>query len=85
MASLSRFSDVSEEELNALIQKAILEKTEIARKCCLKNFKDKEKVNLKLSIFFFNKCLSKKYLLFLLQRFLLKSMSFYQATEIASW
>ena len=37
MAALSRFSeDVLEEELNALIQKAIPEKTKIARKYCLK-------------------------------------------------
>ena len=32
MAFLSRFSDVSEKELNALIQKVILEKTKMARK-----------------------------------------------------
>ena len=32
MAFLSRFSDVSEEKSNALIQKAIAEKTKIARK-----------------------------------------------------
>ena len=34
MAALSHFSDdVSEEQLNALIEKAISEKTKIARKC----------------------------------------------------
>mgnify|MGYP001796016610 CR=1 FL=1 len=38
MASLSRFSDVLEEKLNALIQKAIPEKTKIARKRGIKNF-----------------------------------------------
>ena len=39
MAAFSCFSeDVSEEELNALIQKAIIpEKTKIARKYCLKH------------------------------------------------
>ena len=43
MAAPSRFSEeVSEEELNALIQKAIPEKTKIARKYSLKNFKDKK-------------------------------------------
>ena len=45
MAALSRFSeDVSEEELNALIQKAISEKTKIARKYDLKNLKGKKKI-----------------------------------------
>ena len=44
MAALSRFSeDVSEEELNALIQKAIPVKTKIARKFSLKNLKGKKK------------------------------------------
>ena len=44
MAALSRFSkDVSEEELNALIQKAVPEKTKIARKYGLKNLKGKKK------------------------------------------
>ena len=45
MAALSRFSeDVSEEELNALIQKAIPEKTKIARnKYGLKDLKGKKK------------------------------------------
>ena len=48
MAALSRFSeDVSEEELNALIQKAIPEKTKIARKYGLKNLKGKKTKNLK--------------------------------------
>ena len=37
----SRFSDVSEEELNALIQKAIQEKTKIARKYGIQDFKGK--------------------------------------------
>ena len=43
MASLSQFSDVFEEELNALIQKAIAQKTKIARKYAIKNFKSKKK------------------------------------------
>ena len=44
MADLYRFSEhVSEEELNAYIQKAIPEKTKIARKYTLKNFKGKKK------------------------------------------
>ena len=43
MASFSRFSDVSEEELNALIQKPIPEKTKIGRKYGLKNLKGKKK------------------------------------------
>ena len=49
MAALSRFSkDVSEEELNALIQKAIPEKTKLAKKYGLKNFKgNAKKKNLK--------------------------------------
>ena len=46
MAVLSRFSeDVSEEELNALIQKVIPEKTKITRKYGLKNLKGKKKKN----------------------------------------
>ena len=45
MAALSRFSeDVSGEELNALIQKAIPEKTKIARKHGLKNLKGEKKI-----------------------------------------
>ena len=52
MAAFSRFSeDVSEEELNALIQKAISEKTKIARKYGLKNLKGKKKKNFEVSIF----------------------------------
>ena len=48
MAAFSRFSeDVSEDELNAFIQKAVPEKAKIARKYALKNFKGKEKRNLK--------------------------------------
>ena len=44
MAAFSRFSeDVYEEELNALIQKAIQEKTKTARKYGLKNLKGKKK------------------------------------------
>ena len=44
MAAISPFSeDVSEEELNALIQKAIPEKIKIARKYGLKNLKGKKK------------------------------------------
>ena len=43
MAAASRFSeDVSEEELNALIQKAIPEKTKIARKYGLKISKERK-------------------------------------------
>ena len=48
MADISRFSeDVSEEELNALIQIAILEKAKIARKYGLKNLEGKKENNLK--------------------------------------
>ena len=47
MGSLSHFSEVLEEELNTLIQKAIPEKTKIARKYGIKNFKGKKKMNLK--------------------------------------
>ena len=44
MAALSRFSEaVSEEELNALIQKAFPEKTKIGRKHSLKNLRSKKK------------------------------------------
>ena len=44
MAVLSRFSeDVSEEELNALIQKEIPQKTKIARKYGLKKSQMQEK------------------------------------------
>ena len=44
MAALSRFSeDISEEELNALIQKAVPEKTKKARKYGLKNLKGKKR------------------------------------------
>ena len=45
MAFLSGFPDVSEENLDALIQKVILEKTKI--EYGIKNFKYKEKMNLK--------------------------------------
>ena len=45
MAALSCFpEDVSEEELNALIQKTIPEKTKITRKYGLKNLKVKKKI-----------------------------------------
>ena len=45
MAALFRFSeDVSEEELYALIQKVVPEKTKIARKYRLKNLKGKKKI-----------------------------------------
>ena len=51
MAALSRFSeDVSEEELNARIQKAIPEKTKIARKYGLKNFEGKKKIVVSISL-----------------------------------
>ena len=43
MGSLSRFSDVSEEELNALIQKVVPEKTKIATKYDIKILKGKKK------------------------------------------
>ena len=44
MAALSRLTgDVSEEELNAVIQKAIPEKTKLARKYGLKNLKGRKK------------------------------------------
>ena len=50
MAAFSRFSkDVSEEGLNALIQKAIPEKTKMARKYGLKNLKGKKR-EIKVSI-----------------------------------
>ena len=42
MANLSRFSDVLEEDINALLQKAIPEKTKTARKYGIKHFKDKK-------------------------------------------
>ena len=45
MAALSRFlEDVSEEDLNALIQKPIPEKTKIARKYGLKISKVRKKI-----------------------------------------
>ena len=48
MAALSRFSeDVSKEKLNALIQKAIPEKTKIATKYGVKYLKVKKRRNLK--------------------------------------
>ena len=43
MESLSRFSKVSEEELNALIQKAVPEKSKVATKYDIKIFKGKKK------------------------------------------
>ena len=43
MAALSSFSDVLENELNALIQKVIPEKTKIARKYDIKIFKVRKK------------------------------------------
>ena len=51
MAALSRFSDISEEELNAPIQKAIPEKTKTARKYGLKKIsKVRKKKCFKVSI-----------------------------------
>ena len=51
MAAFSRFSeDVSEEELNALIQKTIPEKTKIATKYGLKNLKGKGKKEFEVSV-----------------------------------
>ena len=47
MAFLYRFSHVSKEELNALIQNVVPEKTIIAKKYGIKNFRGKKKVNLK--------------------------------------
>ena len=46
MASLSRFSDGSEGELNVLIQKAIAEKTKRARKYGIKIFKGKTEMKM---------------------------------------
>ena len=43
MAALSRFSDGVSEDLNAFIQKAISEKTKIARKYDLKKLKVRKK------------------------------------------
>ena len=44
MTSFSIFTYVSEDEVNALIQKAIAEKTKIARKFCFsKSFESKKK------------------------------------------
>ena len=51
MAAFSPFSeDVSEEELNALIQKAIPEKSKVVRKYGLKNLKGKEKKEFEVSV-----------------------------------
>ena len=50
MASLSRFPDVSEKELNAYIQKAVPEKTKIAAKYDIKMFKSREKNEFEVSI-----------------------------------
>ena len=47
MASLSRFLDVLEDEFNAFMEKEIPQKNKIARKCGMKNFKGKIKMNLK--------------------------------------
>ena len=46
MASLSRFQNVSEEELNAFIQKAVPQKTKIATRYDIQIFEGK-KMNLK--------------------------------------
>ena len=46
MVSLSHFSKVSEEELNALIQKGIPERTKTERKYGIYNFREKKKMNL---------------------------------------
>ena len=51
MAAFSRFSeDVLEEELNALIQKAIPEKTKIGKKIRSKYVKGKKKKEFEVSI-----------------------------------
>ena len=50
MPSLSRFSDVSEEELNTYIQKADPEKPKIATKYDIKFFEGKKKINLKYQL-----------------------------------
>ena len=51
MAAFSCFSeDVSKEELNTLIQKAIPEKTKIARKYGLKNLKGKKKKEFEVTV-----------------------------------
>ena len=46
MASLSRFSDVWEEELNSHIQKAVPEKTKLGTRYGIKIVKGKKKINL---------------------------------------
>ena len=51
MAAFSRFlEDVSEEESNAFIQKAVPKKTKIARKYGLKNLKRKKKKEFEVSV-----------------------------------
>ena len=45
MTALSRFADVSEEELNALVQKTILEKTKIAQVNMLQKKVKKDEFN----------------------------------------
>ena len=47
MASLSHFSDVFEQKLNAYIKKAVPEKTKIAKTYDIKTLKGKQKMNLK--------------------------------------
>ena len=75
MAALSRFSDGVSEDLNAFVQKAISEKTKIARKYDLKHLKVRKKRILKYQfdslnggidasincLNKFNNCLSKKH------------------------
>ena len=51
MANLSRFAeDISEEKLNALDQKAIPQKTKIARKYGLINLRGKKKKEFEVSL-----------------------------------
>ena len=50
MALFHFTEDISEEELNALIQKAIPEKTKIAKKYGLKNLKGKKQKEFEVSI-----------------------------------
>ena len=55
MAAFSRFlEDVSEEESNAFIQKAVPKKTKIARKYGLKNLKRKKKKEFEVSVWQFH-------------------------------
>ena len=58
MASISRFSDDSEEKLNALIQKTIPEKTKIVSNDGIEIFKGAKNMNLKYQFGSFTRRLS---------------------------